>query len=91
MDYHELKSLVDCLFPITFADGTLCPADEVTDGTLICADTGPTLYRGLRGELAYYFGEEFVSELDELEHHLRTRESPRASGTQRTSLPGPFT
>ena len=67
IDYHEIKSLVDCLFPITFADGTLYPADEVGDGTLICADTGPTLYRGLRSELAYYFGDDFVSALDGLE------------------------
>jgi len=67
IDYHEIKSLVDCLFPITFADGTLYPADEVGDGTLICTDTGPTLYRGLRSELAYYFGDDFVSVLDGLE------------------------
>ena len=67
IDYHEIKSLVDCLFPITFADGTLCPADEIADGTLICTDTGPTLYRGLRGELAYYFGDDFVAVLDDLE------------------------
>lgn len=67
VDYHEVKSLVDCLFPITFADGALCPADEVTDATLICCDTGPTLYRGLRFELEYYFGTEFVILLDALE------------------------
>jgi hypothetical protein len=67
IDYHEIKSLVDCLFPITFADGTLYPADEVGDGTLICTETGPTLYRGLRSELAYYFGDDFVSVLDGLE------------------------
>lgn len=67
IDYHELKSLVDCLFPITFADGTLCPADEVTDGSLVCTAVGPTLYRGLRDELAYYFGVEFVAELDQLD------------------------
>ena len=67
VDYHDIKSLVDCLFPLTFADHTLLPADEVIDGTLICAGTGPTLYRGLRGELAHYFGTEFVTVLDGLE------------------------
>jgi len=67
IDYHDLKSVVDCLFPITFADGILCPADEVTDRSLVCTGVGPTLYRGLRGELAYYFGEAFVAELDRLE------------------------
>jgi hypothetical protein len=70
IDYHEIKSVVDCLFPITFADGTLCPADEVADGTLICVDEGPTLYRGLRGELAYYFGDDFVAVLDDLEGRI---------------------
>jgi len=67
IDYHDLKSVVDCLFPITFADGILCPADEVTDRSLVCTGVGPTLYRGLRGELVYYFGDAFVAELDRLE------------------------
>ncbi len=67
VDYHDLKSMVDCLFPITFGDGTLWPADEVVEGSLVCAGTGPTLYRGLRAELEYYFGPEFVGVLDELE------------------------
>ncbi len=78
IDYRDLKSLVDCLFPITFADATLYPADEVSDGTLICTGSGPTLYRGLRDELEYYFGEEFVLELDVLEKSRRA---------QRISLP----
>jgi hypothetical protein len=67
IDYHDLKSVVDCLFPITFVDGLLCPADEAVDRTLICSGVGPTLYRGLRDELAYYFGQAFVQELDGLE------------------------
>jgi hypothetical protein len=67
IDYHELKSLVDCLFPITFADGLLCPADEAADGSLVCAGVGPSLYRGLREELRYYFGPRLVAELDRLE------------------------
>jgi hypothetical protein len=67
VDYHDIKSVVDCLFPLTFADHTLLPADEVIDGTLICTGTGPTLYRGLRGELAHFFGSEFATVLDALE------------------------
>lgn len=67
VDYHELKSLVDVLFPISFADDTLCPADELGDGSLICAGEGPTAYRGLRDELAYYFGDALTAELDALE------------------------
>ncbi len=66
IDYHQLKSIVDCLFPITFTDGLLLPADEVADGSLICTGVGPTLYGGLRHELAYYFGADFVVELDGL-------------------------
>jgi hypothetical protein len=67
LDYHDLKSMVDCLFPVTFAGDLLCPADEVTDGELVCMDQGPTLYRGARGELAYYFGDGCVAALDALE------------------------
>lgn len=71
IDHHELKSMVDCLFPLSFCDGTLCCADEVEDGSLVCLDTGPTLYRGLRDELRYYFGEEFVSVLDGVEAEVK--------------------
>ncbi len=67
MDYHDLKSIVDCLFPLTFDGMTLCPADEVIDGDLVCMNQGPTLYRGVRSEVAYYFGEECVTALDLIE------------------------
>lgn len=67
IDYHDLKSLVDCLFPITFEGDVLCPADEVVDGTLVCLDTGPSLYRGLRDEIRYYFGDALVDALDHAE------------------------
>jgi hypothetical protein len=70
IDHHELKSLVDCLFPLTYYDGTLSVADEVEDGSLICLDTGPSVYRGGRGELAYYFGEAFVAALDDVESRV---------------------
>ena len=67
LDYHDLKSIVDCLFPLTFSHGTLTTAPEVDDNTLVCLDTGPTLYRGLRGELDYYFGRDLVGALDAVE------------------------
>lgn len=67
LDYHTLKPIIDCLFPLTFSEGVLYPAVEVDDGTLICLDTGPTLYRGVREELMYYFGEELVLALDAVE------------------------
>jgi hypothetical protein len=70
LDYHELKSMVDCLFPLTFADGLLCPADEIMDGELVCAGQGPTLYRGVREELRYYFGDACVAALDVLEEKV---------------------
>jgi hypothetical protein len=71
MDHHELKSLVDCLFPLTFEGGALCVADEVLDAELVCAGQGPTLYRGVRDELAYYFGADCVAALDALEARAR--------------------
>ena len=70
-DYHDLKSVVDCLFPLCVSDAVLCPADEVDDGTLACVATGPTLYRGLRDELRYYFGDGLLETLDVLERNMR--------------------
>lgn len=70
LDYHDLKSLVDCLFPLTWDGDLLCPADEVADGTLACLDTGPTLYRGARPELEYYFGADCVAALDLIERDV---------------------
>jgi len=67
IDHHELKSLVDGLFPLTWEAGVLCPAVEAGEHELVCLDSGPTLYRGMRDELAYYFGNEFVAVLDGLE------------------------
>lgn len=67
IDFRELKSMVDCLFPATFYDDTLSVADEVEDDDLICLGTGPTIYRGVRESLGYYFGAAFVSALDRFE------------------------
>ena len=59
--------MISCLFPVTFDNGVLQPSDEVEDNSLICLNRGPGLYQGVRSDLSYYFGEAFVSELDELE------------------------
>lgn len=67
IDYHEVKSIIDCLFPLSFGDGVLCAAEEVDDGDLVCLEHGPTLYRGLREELRYYFGDEYIAALDAVE------------------------
>ena len=66
IDYHDLKPIVSTLFPATFEQGVLVPSSEVLDGSLICTGAGPSVYEGARGELAYYFGSEFVAELDAL-------------------------
>ena len=67
IDYHELKPMVSALFPLTFDDGLLHPSDEAHDGSLVCLPAGDTLYRGVREELAHYFGRELVAELDGME------------------------
>jgi Fe-S-cluster containining protein len=66
-DYHQLKPMVCCLFPLTFNAGRLIVSEEVLDKTLICLGPNqPNLYDGIRSELLYYFGHEFVTELDYL-------------------------
>jgi hypothetical protein len=73
LDYHELKPMVSSLFPLTFAYGALLPSAEIRDGTLVCLGRGPTLYGGIRRELAYYFGGQLIAELDELEVVIRAQ------------------
>ena len=67
IDYHDLKPMVSVLFPITFDQGLLHPSNEIRDKSLQCYGDGPTLYRGVRGEVGWYFGQRLTSELDELE------------------------
>ena len=66
-DYHDLKPMISSLFPLTFGEGLLMGSIEVDERELICLDQGATLYRGVRDELAYYFGDAFVAELDAIE------------------------
>ncbi|HEX3771528.1 MAG TPA: hypothetical protein VHV30_11710 [Polyangiaceae bacterium] len=67
LDYHEVKPMVCSLFPVTFDYGLLHPSNEIEDRSLQCIDDGPSLYKGVRDEIAYYFGAELVAELDALE------------------------
>ena len=66
VDYHELKPMVSCLFPLTFDDGLLHASNEVCDTSLYCLCSRISLYRGVRDELAYYFSG-LVDEIDVLE------------------------
>ncbi len=66
IDYHQLKPLVSVLFPLTFEGGVLVASGEVEDKELVCAGQGPSLYDGVRAELIYYFGDAFVSEVDDI-------------------------
>ncbi|MGH7436745.1 MAG: hypothetical protein ACRENE_13815 [Polyangiaceae bacterium] len=66
-DYHELKPMVSILFPVTFDYGLLHPSNEIEDRSLQCYGDGPTLYRGVRGEIEWYFGGDLVRELDGFE------------------------
>jgi Fe-S-cluster containining protein len=67
VDYHELKPMVSALFPITFDYGLLHASNEIVDRSLQCIDDGPTLYRGVRDEIGWYFGAALVAELDGFE------------------------
>lgn len=67
IDYHEFKPIISALFPITFDRDTLFPSVEVTDESLICLGSGPTLYQAMRDELRYYFGDALVEDLDRVE------------------------
>jgi hypothetical protein len=90
IDYHDLKSIIDCLFPLTFGDGLLCVTEEVEDGDLVCLDQGPTLYRGLRQELRYYFGDHCIAALDAVEAAVLTSAvSARSTDPAAAAAPRP--
>jgi ferredoxin len=80
-DYHLLKPMVSTLFPVTFGGGALVVSDELEDGTLVCSGDGPTAYQAARPEIAYYFGESLVTELDSLAASTTTLSAVLASAT----------
>jgi hypothetical protein len=67
LDYHHLKPMVSALFPVTFDGGLLHASAEIVDRSLQCIDDGPTLYRGVRSEIEWYFSSSLVAELDAFE------------------------
>lgn len=70
LDYHEIKPLVCILFPLSFGEGILTIAPELEDNSLVCAHSGYSVYQSMRRELEYYFGREFVEELDGMEKNV---------------------
>ena len=68
MDFHLLKPIVSCLFPITFDNGLLHPMDEIEEKDFVCMTDEMNLYRGVRDDLQFYFGPEFIDLLDKLEY-----------------------
>lgn len=70
MDCHEIKPLVCVLFPLSFGEGILSLAPELDDASLICSGSGYSAYQSIRDELEYYFGREFVTELDGVEREV---------------------
>jgi Fe-S-cluster containining protein len=76
---NTLKPMVCVLFPVSFALGCLEPAIEFEHSDLICAGTGESVYRGARTDLIWYFGADFVAELDRIESRVLTMPSDRMS------------
>ncbi len=64
IDYHLLKPMVGILFPLTFDNGLLRPSNEILDNSLTCYGNGATIYDGSKSELLYYFGNEFIEEIE---------------------------
>ena len=67
IDVHAIKPMVCLLFPVSFSDGSLCPAYEFElDGELVCEGHGDPLYQAARPDLRHYFGDALIAELDAL-------------------------
>ena len=70
IDFHILKPIVSCLFPITFNNGLLYPSEEFINNEFICSGNKKSLYQGVRNDLKYYFGNEFIEILDRIERDI---------------------
>ncbi|MEY2724278.1 MAG: hypothetical protein RLZZ458_145 [Planctomycetota bacterium] len=70
LPYQQLKPMVSSLFPVTFDQGVLLPSNETIESSLVCLGPGSTLYQGARGDLLWYFGEDLVAELDQMEQEF---------------------
>lgn len=87
IDFHELKPLVCSLFPLSFHEGVLFPSAEIIDDSLQCLGPGPTLYRGAREDVRYYFGSSLVAELDTLEARVCRGQRMEPLGVTPSSFP----
>jgi hypothetical protein len=70
LDYHVFKPVVCWLFGVTFEYGNLVPSNEIKDKSLICYGKGPTLFEAAKEELRYFFGADFVAELEKVRDGL---------------------
>ena len=77
-DFHTIKPFFCTIFPVTFNEGVLVIPEEVEEKSLACLGSGPTLYQGAREEIRYYFGDEIVTELDEIAEEF-TRENKKSA------------
>lgn len=67
IDHRELKPFFCSIFPVTYYEGVLVIPEEIEEKTLACLGNGPTLYRGARDAIRYYFGDEIIVDLDRAE------------------------
>jgi Fe-S-cluster containining protein len=67
IDVHTIKPLACTAYPLWCDEGLLRAQQPVRDRKLVCAGSGPSLYRGTRGALAHQFGADLVAELDAVE------------------------
>ncbi len=64
IDPHQIKPMVCFLFPVTWEHGRLMVAKFLSE--LPCAAQGVTVFESQKQEIACYFGEAIVRELEEL-------------------------
>jgi len=62
MDHHLLKPMVCCLFPVAWEKGCLFVSGFLDE--MPCKDQGVPVFQAQKEELRFYFGGEFVSELE---------------------------
>jgi hypothetical protein len=59
------------VFPLMVDHGLVQPM--LLEHDLVCAGPGMTAYRAARDDLAWYFGEDFVTEIDGIEEEVCRR------------------
>ncbi len=70
LNVYDLKPMMCSLFPLSFAEGNLLPADEFDEELLVCSGPGQTLFRAAFSDLEYYFGADLVAELAQFEREI---------------------